>query len=361
MQPHDSDIASIDPVEMARQAGARAIYQLLRDYGSYVTPMRPLRALTKSLRNVHPIMLEGEPGAGKTAMPEALAKACNLPLFFFPCMDGVTIEDMLASFDENVQSQFVKQQLAAGVAREIVQREQWTLPFLNFGEVGAAHHVAAQSALRVILCIDEVDKLDSRREDVLLQVLARGYFDVPRLIPDSRIGSVPRKGSPRPNKPLIFLTSNNMRDGVSSPLRKRCYYSNIKYPSLAEQIAILRVRVPQAKPMVVAQVVKMMSYLRTMDITEKPALREMIDLSESLVMDNVELITQEVIEDSLCVFAKLPEDEDAINNRMSTLTDVVVIPEPEIEQTIARVYDIPVEELRPPDNLLNVRQIRRPA
>lgn len=350
MQPHNSGRPSLDPVQIARQRGPTALFDLLRDFGRYVPQHRSLMALTKSLRDEHALLLEGERGSGKTAMPEALAQACNLPLFFFPCMDGVTVEEMLASFDSTIQAQFVAQELAAGRRRAEVQKEQWTLQFLNFGEIGAAFRFAAQAAIRCVLCVDEVDKLDERREDALLQVLARGYFDVPRLLPDSRIGSIPRARGERPKRPLVFLTSNNMRSGTSSPLRSRCYFSHIKYPSQAEQVAILRVRVPAAPPTIVVQVVKMMTYIRTMTaVIEKPALREMIDLTESLLRDEVQFITREVIDDSLCVFAKLRQDEAAISERMSTIEDIVNTPEEEIEEVVASVYGITREQLRLPE------------
>ncbi len=341
MQPFDQTRPTYDPVEIARSLDADLLARLLREQGSYVAPQRLLKVLMKSLRDAHPLMLEGDRGAGKTALSEALAESCNLPHFFFPCMDGVTVEEMLASFDSTIQSQFVMQQLASGVERETAQRAQWTLPFLNLGEIGAAYQMASLSRVRVVLTIDEVDKLDERRSDALLQVLARGFFDVPRLLPDSRIGSYARPGRPRlPLRPLVFLTSNNMRGGTSSPLRSRCYLTGVEYPSDLEQIAILRVRVPEAPAELVAQVLKLMTYTRMMDISEKPALREMIDLTQSLLGDCVTRISREVIEDNLCVFAKKINDQTAIMNRLSTLVEIVNQPEPELDALVARVYDI---------------------
>jgi MoxR-like ATPase len=346
MQPHDLKRRSLDPVEIARRRGAAALFELLRDGGRYVATQRPLRALRKALCDEHPLLLEGERGSGKTAMPEALALACNLPLFFFPCMDGVTVEEMLASFDANVQTQHVVQQIAAGVPSAEAQASQWTLPFLNFGEIGAAYQYAATTGFRCVLCIDEIDKLDERREDALLQVLARGYFDVPRLAPDSRVGSVPRADGARPLRPLVFLTSNNMRGGISSPTRSRCYYSHIKYPSQVEQIAILRVQVPDAPAALVVQVVKLLTYIRGMTgVTEKPALREMIDLTRALHGDGVTLLTREIIEDAFCVFVKLSGDEDAITNRMTTVEDIVNKPQPEIDLMVAKVYGVSARDL----------------
>lgn len=353
MKPHDPTRESLDPVQIARARGPEMLARLLRDYGRYVPQRRQLVALNKALKDEHPILLEGERGAGKTAMPEALAEACNIPLFFFPCMDGVTVEEMLSAWDATVQSQHVLQQLAAGVPRLEAQREQWTLDFINFGEIGAAYHYASQSPLRCVLCVDEVDKLDNRRQDALLQVTARGYFDVPRLRPDSRIGSVPRPGGGRPFVPLVFFTSNNMRGGVSSPLRSRCYYSYINYPSLIEQVAILRVQVPEAHPAVAVQVVKMITYIRTMTIDEKPALREMIDLTKSLVRDGITYITRPLIEESLCVIAKLPNDESNIEARMTTIEEVVLSREPEIDEMVSRVYGCGLEMLAPPAGLLS--------
>jgi MoxR-like ATPase len=351
VKPYDPSRPSLDPVQIARERGPETLSMLLRDYGRYVPQQRPLVALNKSLKDEHPLLMEGERGAGKTAMPEALAEACNIPLFFFPCMDGVTVEEMLSAWDSTVQSQHVLQQLAAGVPRQQAQQEQWTLDFLNFGEIGAAYHYASQSNVRCVLCVDEVDKLDNRRQDALLQVTARGYFDVPRLRPDSRIGSFKRLDGSVPFLPLVFFTSNNMRGGVSSPLRSRCYYSYINYPTDIEQVAILRVQVPDAPPALSVQVVKMITYIRSMTIDEKPALREMIDLTKSLVRDGIKYMTRPLIEESLCVIAKLPNDESNIGDRMTTIEEIVLSREPEIEEMVARVYGCEMSALAPPAGL----------
>lgn len=349
MRLHDRGRPSLDPVEIARRRGPEALFALLRDSGAYLAPDRLLRRITKSLRDEWPLMLDGERGGGKTAAPEALAAACNLPHFFFACRAGTTDEEMLGSWDTAVQEQHVRQLLLAGVEREQAQKEQWTLPFLNLGEIGAAYHFASESRVRCVLTIDEVDKLDERREDALLQVLARGFFDAPRLQPDSRIGSVPRADGTRPPLPIVFLTSNEMRGGTSSPLRSRCYRTTVKHPSQLEQIAILRVRVPHAPPSLVVQVVKMITYIRSMTgVVEKPAVREMIALAQSLLRDGVRHISREVIDDALIVICKRDKDEEAISERMSTIEEIVAMREPEIDGMVARVYGVGVEELAPP-------------
>lgn len=349
MRLHDKSRPSLDPVEIARKRGHESLFTLLRDGGGYLAPQRLLRRISKSLRDEWPMMLDGERGGGKTAVPEAVADSCNLPHFFFACKSGTTDEDILGSWDTTVQNQYVAQQMAAGVERDQAQKEQWDLSFFNMGEIAAAYHFASVSKIRCVLTIDEVDKLDERREDTLLQVLARGFLDIPRLQPDSRVGSVPRGDGTRPFLPIVFLTSNEMRGGTSSPLRSRCYRTTVKHPSPLEQIAILRVRVPEAPPSLVVQVVKMITYIRSMTgVVEKPAVREMIALAQSFLRDGVRHINREVIDDALIVFCKRDKDEDAVVGRLSTIEEIVASPEPEIDQMVARVYGIGVEELMPP-------------
>src|SRR3990170_645926 len=52
-----------------------------------------------ALRMQRPLLLEGEPGTGKTALAEALAEALGLPLIRLQCYEGIDASQALYDWD----------------------------------------------------------------------------------------------------------------------------------------------------------------------------------------------------------------------------------------------------------------------
>ena len=62
--------------------------------------------------------------------------------------------------------------------------------------------------------------------------------------------TIPELGTVRATEPpLVILTSNRTRE-VHDALKRRCLYQWIEYPSFEKELAIVRARVPQARPRV---------------------------------------------------------------------------------------------------------------
>ena len=173
MNPVVSNKPSINPRRVVNDGGAAALANLLAATG-YMVQERVLSDLVQAIKSGAPHLIEGERGSGKTALAEALAEACNLPIFYLQGMEGLELEDVLYSWDREGQSQFVRQAIASGMKLADARAQQWGSDYLLFGEALGAFEYAARTGKVPILIVDEVDKLtDALVFDLLLEELAR--------------------------------------------------------------------------------------------------------------------------------------------------------------------------------------------
>src|SRR5262245_39171265 len=180
MQPKDYSRSSINPRRLLEQEGIEGLAETLATTG-YLIQRRLLIDLAHTICSRKPLLIEGPRGGGKTAMAEALAEACNLPLFYLQGMEGLTLADVLYEWDREGQTQMVRQELAAGTRLKDAQDKQFTREYLILGEALAAFEYAGVHQDPPILIIDEADKMTEKIEDMLLQLLGRGWAHVPRL------------------------------------------------------------------------------------------------------------------------------------------------------------------------------------
>jgi AAA domain (dynein-related subfamily) len=144
MQPNDPNVPSFDPRRVIERIGVDALADMLASTG-YIIQRRILIDLAHTLRSRKPWLIEGPRGGGKTALAEALAKACNLSTFYLQGMDELTLADVLYSWDREAQTQMVRQELAAGIPLKEAQGRQFTREYLILGEALAAFDYASYS------------------------------------------------------------------------------------------------------------------------------------------------------------------------------------------------------------------------
>jgi len=326
-----SSKAIINPRQVVRHGGAAALAELLAGTG-YMVQERLLNDLVQAIRKGRPHLIEGERGSGKTALAEALAEACKLPIFYLQGMEGLELGDVLYSWDREGQSQFVRQALAAGMNLVEARAQQWSAEYLMFGEALGAFEYAGRTGTVPILIVDESDKLDDRIEDMLLQLFGRGYAHVPRY------GNV---GVTDPELwPIVVLLSNDMRHDASPPMRSRCVYTWMDMPSAREEVAILRARVPQASAEAVGWVAKLLECIRGIPgVQDKPALREGIDLLEVLMRDRIKHVDEAVLISYLCLIAKRRGDRSYLEQSMARIELAVNDSHEEIDSWIAQEFN----------------------
>lgn len=329
MNPTVSNKPSINPRRVVNDGGAAALANLLAATG-YMVQERVLSDLVQAIKSGAPHLIEGERGSGKTALAEALAEACNLPIFYLQGMEGLELEDVLYSWDREGQSQFVRQAIASGMKLADARTQQWGADYLLFGEALGAFEYAARTGKVPILIVDEVDKLQDRIEDMLLQLFGRGYAHVPRY------GDVGEKDPAC--WPIVVLLSNDIRHDLSAPMRSRCVYTWMDMPSAREEVAILCARVPDASGAAVRWVAKLLDCIRAIPgVQDKPALREGIALLNAFMRDGVRTVDEGVLTSYLCLFAKRRGDRSYLQQSMARIELAVNDPHEEIDGWVDQV------------------------
>ena len=331
MSPKDTSKESVDPRRVIERDGLEGLAEMLTRSG-YVIQRGLLRDLGHALRSRKPLLIEGPRGGGKTALAEALASACNLTTFYLQGLDGLTIADVLYSWDREAQTQMVRQELAAGTELKEAQRKQFAREYLILGEALAAFEYAGLYEDPPVLIIDEADKLTEKIEDMLLQLLGRGVAHVPRF------GDVGLRD--RARWPIVVLLSNDIRHDLSAPLRSRCVYTWLAPPTPEEEVRILRVRFPEASPNLVRDVAKLINCIRRdmPAVRDKLGLRESIDLMEALLRADRARLTADLIDEHLCFLAKRRKESLNLRQALARMESVVLAADPDIDDWVTRAF-----------------------
>jgi MoxR-like ATPase len=335
MELRDPQRQSIDPRRLVRERGKDALGNLLGSTG-YIAQPQTLNDVALALRQFHPILFGGPRGSGKTSLGEGLAKSCNLSLFYIAGVEGLTVREILGSWRHRAQERAVHQLVRTGVQSNEARSLVWRKEFYELGEFLEAFAYAKEAVDRdeppPVLIVDEVEKLELRIQNLLLQPLARGWANVPKL--EGVIGVRQRE-----HMPIVFLTSNNLRM-LSEPLRSRCFVTWMELAKPDEEVRILKARVPEASRYLVGAAVKVTQLIKwdMPQVREKPGVRESIDLLTALVDDDIALLTEDVIAAYLPCLGKEQKELSSLRKALARLEEAANEENPEVDRWVDEAF-----------------------
>jgi len=274
------------------------IIRLLESVG-YIADRRIATAVYLAIRLEKPLLVEGEPGCGKTELAKAIAKAFGTELIRLQCYEGLDASKAIYEWD--YPRQLIAIRLLEGSSTpEEIEREIYSEKYLLKRPLLRA--TMSNSSKPSVLLIDEVDRADEEFEALLLEFLSEFQITIPE------IGSI--KAS---KKPIVILTSNRTRE-VGDGLRRRCLYLYLSYPEKDRELEIVRKKVPDISEKLANQVVNAIRAIRSInDIVKKPGISETIEWAKAIKELGYEELDEEAIRNTISVVLKLPEDIEKVD------------------------------------------------
>ena len=253
-------------------------------------------AVFLALRLGKPLLLEGEPGVGKTAAAKALALALRTPFIRLQCYEGLTAGEAL--YEWNYQRQLLAIRLAEARQEKLSDADLFTAEFLQERPILRAVRHAGPTP--PVLLIDEIDRADDEFEALLFEFLGEAAITVPELGTFTAL---------RP--PVVVLTSNRSRD-LHDALRRRCLYHWIEFPAPARAAEIVRRSVPGATEPLIRSAAEFIGRVRGLELDKAPGLAETIDWVSALSALGVTDLTDAAVIGTLGAIAKTPDDRAAV-------------------------------------------------
>ena len=273
-----SPLASIDATAAALQAQA------------YLPSRELATAVFLALRLSRPLLLEGAPGTGKTAIATALAAALSRPLIRLQCHEGLDLAS--AAYEWNYARQMLEIRLAQAGGAQRRADELFDRRFLLERPLLRA----LTTTPAPVLLIDELDRADAPFEAFLLEFLADFQLTIPEL--GTLAAATP---------PLVVLTSNRSRE-IHDAVKRRCLYHWLDYPSAERELAVLRARLPGIEAQLAGEVVAFVQGLRRLDLYKLPGLAETLDWSRALLELNAVSLDPATVQSTLGVLLKYQDD-----------------------------------------------------
>lgn len=264
----------------------------------YVVDEELATVLYIMLKLEKPLLLEGEPGVGKTEVANILASYLETDLIRLQCYEGLDVHH--AIYEWNYQKQLLAIKLQEQSSLSLKEKES-----IIFGEEYLMQRPLLQAISAdkpVVLLIDEIDRADEEFEAFLLEVLSAFQISIPE------IGTIRAR-----HKPLVILTSNRTRD-LSDALKRRCLYYWVPYPTPEKELKIIKKHLPGIEDQLAATIIGYVQQMRTLKLDKIPGVAETIDWAKGVMA----LDTDDVTDALSCV---VKSDRDAATVREVLFTN----------------------------------------
>ena len=277
-----------------------------------------------------PLLTEGPAGVGKTELAKAIAAATGRRLIRLQCYEGLDETKALYEWE------YAKQMLYTQLLRDKLQETLADSSSLAEAADRLADEEDVFFSMRfllqrpllqailsehpTVLLIDEIDRADAEFEAFLLEVLSDFQVSVPEL---GTLAAV--------HRPLVLLTSNNTRE-LSEALKRRCLYLFIGYPNVDQELAVVRLKVPELNPKLARQAVELVQKLREMDLRKSPSISETLDWAKSLVALNAKQLDAATLENTMSVLLKHESDLHKVQRRLQITSGGISVEEDDLSQ-----------------------------
>ena len=258
------------------------IEQALRE-ASYLPDHGLATSIFLALAMRRPLLLEGEPGVGKTEVAKTLSRILEAELLRLQCYEGIDASQALYEWDYSRQLLYARALQSGELDVGARVHELYGADFLLERPLLKAIR-AGQGA---VLLIDELDRADDEFEAFLLEVLSDFAVTVPEL------GTIAAS-----DPPAVVITSNRTRE-LHDALKRRCLYHWIDFPDLEREIAIIRLRVPGVSERLARAVATAVATLRGMDLIKPPGAAEAIDWAQALSILGAESVNGDAARETL--------------------------------------------------------------
>jgi MoxR-like ATPase len=280
----------------------------------YIANRRIATVVYLAERMGRPVLIEGPAGVGKTELAKTLADITSRPLIRLQCYEG--LDEGKALYEWKYAKQLLYTQLLKERIGELIA-DAPSLPdavariagqddaFFSYRFLSPRPLLSAiQSESPVVLLIDEIDKAEPEFEAFLLEVLSDFQVSVPEL------GTVKAR-----HVPLVVLTSNNARE-LSDGLKRRCLHLFIDFPAPAEELEIIRLKVPEIPERLARAVVAAVQKIRTLELRKPPSVSESLDWARSLVILNARQLDAALVESTLTMLVKYEKDLERVKSAL---------------------------------------------
>lgn len=217
-----------------------------------------------ALKMNKPLLVKGEPGTGKTALAESIAKALDMELIVWSIKSTTKASDGLYQYD--VVKRLYDSQLGNDGVEDIKR-------YIKLGKIGEAF----TAERRCVLLIDEIDKADLEFPNDLLWELDRMEFYIPET------GQTIKAKIP----PVVIITSNAEKELPDAFLR-RCAFHFIEFPDEQLMREIILAHYPDIETRLIEQALDAFFYVREyFDLKKKPGTSELLDWISALRLSGI--------------------------------------------------------------------------